>query len=117
MSCRRADTCPLRASHADAGLQPERTFLAWGRTLLVLLVIACVFLRWIQIRGWLGAMLALLCLLAALYIWVAQRRRYRLSVLAIHTGYLRANVRAVLFIGMMVASLAMMSMWAVLGGA
>ncbi|MCY1272435.1 hypothetical protein D9M69_242750 [compost metagenome] len=112
---RHLDDCPARRPHDDAGLQPERTSLAWGRTSLALLVVACFFMRWMRWHGWLGGALALLCLFAALYIWVTQRRRYRLSASGIRTGLLRADVASVLFIGGVVACLAVSSAWAVLG--
>ncbi|WP_449432591.1 DUF202 domain-containing protein [Pseudomonas putida] len=105
---------PLQAPHADAGLQPERTCLAWGRTLLVLLVVACMCLRWMQTQGWLGALLAVFCAITALYIWMTQRPRYRRSARAILTGHLRADVASVLITGVMVACLAGGSLWAVL---
>lgn len=118
MARRRADVHPLQAPHDDAGLQPERTSLAWGRTLLVLLVVACIFLRWMHTQGWVGAVLALLSLLAALCIWLTQRRRYRRSARAIHTGgRLRADVASVLLTGMVAVCLAGVSLWAVLGTA
>ncbi|VVO13963.1 DUF202 domain-containing protein [Pseudomonas fluorescens] len=115
MTRRRPDVRPLQAPHDDAGLQPERTSLAWGRTLLVLWVVACIFLRWMQTLGWLGALLAVLSVFAALYIWMTQRRRYRRSAHAIHTGRLRADVASVVFTGVMVACLAAVSLCAVLG--
>lgn len=115
MACRRPDVPALQAPHEDAGLQPERTSLAWGRTLLVLWVVACFFLRWVQTEGWLGALLVALSMLIALYIWMTQRRRYRRSAHAMHTGRLRADAASVLFTGVMVTCLAAVSLWAVLG--
>jgi len=38
-------------SHGDAGLQPERTDLAWGRTTLALVAAAAIFLRWLPHHG------------------------------------------------------------------
>lgn len=106
---------PLPAPHDDAGLQPERTSLAWERTLLVLWVVACIFLRWIQVEGWLGTLLAVLCVIAVLCIWMTQRCRYRRNIQAIHTGRLQADVTSVLLMGAMVACLAAVALWGVLG--
>ncbi|MDP9691333.1 UNVERIFIED_ORG: Flp pilus assembly protein TadB [Pseudomonas mohnii] len=115
MTRHRPDVPALQAPHDDAGLQPERTSLAWGRTLLVFWVVACIFLRWMQTEGWLGAVLVVISVFAALYIWTTQRRRYRRSAHAIHSGRLRADVASVLFTGVVVACLAAVSLWAVLG--
>ncbi|NKX52859.1 DUF202 domain-containing protein, partial [Arthrobacter deserti] len=43
--------------HTDAGLQPERTALAWTRTTLALVVASVFFLRWMPSHGWFTATL------------------------------------------------------------
>ncbi|MCO7054885.1 DUF202 domain-containing protein [Pseudomonas juntendi] len=114
MSRHRADELSLQALHDDAGLQPERTTLAWSRTLLLWVVVACTFLRWIQTEGLLGILLALVSLLTALYLGLTQRRRYRRSAQAIRTERHRADVASVMLMGAMVVCLAAVSLWAVL---
>ena len=37
--------------HEDPGLQPERTVLSWGRTMLALCTAAAIFLRWLPMQG------------------------------------------------------------------
>lgn len=73
----------LAASHPDSGLQPERTLLAWRRTLLSLLAVSALFLRWIPHHGRFAVGLMVLTLLAVALIWLGQWRRYRISSLGI----------------------------------
>ena len=37
--------------HSDPGLQPERTTLAWTRTVVAMLVVGAVMLRWAHLYG------------------------------------------------------------------
>lgn len=99
--------------HPDGGLQPERTSLAWGRTLLTLIVTACFFLRWMQWHGWLAARLALACLLLALFVWVMQRLRYRAGAMGICNSRLAPALSSVLLVGLGVAAMAAVSIWAI----
>ncbi|WP_146339952.1 DUF202 domain-containing protein [Nesterenkonia sp. NBAIMH1] len=82
--------------HEDPGVQPERTLLAWTRTLLLLLVLAGFLLRWIPYQG--AAVLTLVggCSLVALGIFVGERARYRRAVHGILDESYPAAVRSVL---------------------
>lgn len=50
------------AAPADPGLQPERTVLAWGRTLLAIGVIGVSYLRWLPHFGAWTVLLSLLAI-------------------------------------------------------
>lgn len=63
--------------HDDPGLQPERTLLSWGRTLLLFCLVGAVFLRWLPHYGGWAALLTLTCTLIAGGIHLSQRSRYR----------------------------------------
>jgi uncharacterized membrane protein YidH (DUF202 family) len=65
--------------HDDPGLQPERTTMAWGRTLMSFVVVSAVFLRWIQHHGPFVLALFGLAVLTAGSIYLTQRPRYARS--------------------------------------
>ena len=65
--------------HDDPGLQPERTTLAWGRTLMSFVVVSAVFLRWLQHHGPFVLALFGLAVLTAGSIYLTQRHRYARS--------------------------------------
>lgn len=81
---------------SDPGLQPERTVLAWGRTLVSFLVVSAVFLRWLPHYGW--GIIALIAVTMALAggIFFSQRRRYRRMAFGLEGGKIHADVVAVL---------------------
>jgi uncharacterized membrane protein YidH (DUF202 family) len=83
----------------DPGLQAERTELAWRRTQLSLLVVACLALRDAQL------LLGLLALGMALLLWSGQRNRYRDSLAML--GDERGRARILMVPGTTLALLGM----------
>jgi uncharacterized membrane protein YidH (DUF202 family) len=73
----------MSSLHHDTGLQPERTLLAWRRTLLSLLAVSILFLRWIPHHGAFALGLIGVAMLTVMGIWLGQWRRYRVSTRAI----------------------------------
>lgn len=88
---------PASPPHGDAGLQPERTTLAWGRTMMALITVSAIFLRWLPHHG-----LPVLALFAgavgtAAAIYFTQRRRYSTSSRGITQEMVNAETTAVLW--------------------
>lgn len=63
--------------HEDPGLQPERTVLSWGRTMLALCTAAAIYLRWLPTHGPFVLALFGLAICTAVGIYATQRARYR----------------------------------------
>jgi hypothetical protein len=103
--------------HDDPGLQPERTVMAWGRTMLSLFVASAVFLRWLPHYGPAIVVLVLLSGLAATGIYASQQRRYRTGAEGINAGRIEADIVAVLSTGMSVVVLAVLAIWILLANA
>lgn len=82
--------------HRDAGLQPERTALAWGRTALAMVVASATFLRWMPTHGWFAGTLVVLTLITATAIHLTQKSRYRRAAAGISGEAVRANTGTVL---------------------
>lgn len=66
----------MERGRRDPGLQPERTTLSWGRTMLTLLVVSSLALRWVGVDGVPALIPAALSLVAVTAISLTQRRRY-----------------------------------------
>ncbi|NUP59240.1 MAG: DUF202 domain-containing protein [Pseudarthrobacter sp.] len=83
--------------HGDPGLQPERTTLAWGRTMLALVTASAFFLRWLPVYGLPILMLFAVSAGAALAIYLTQRSRYRARAQGLAGESVEADISAVLW--------------------
>jgi len=63
--------------HADPGLQPERTSMAWARTTFAFFVASLIFLRWLPHFGVHVLILVAVGAAVSLAIFGSQLRRYR----------------------------------------
>lgn len=96
--------------HGDPGLQPERTTLAWGRTMLAVVTVSAIFLRWLPHHGFLVLVLIAVAAGAASAIYLTQRRRYRTSSHGISREAAAPDISGVLwtaFAAMALGALAM----------
>ena len=108
---------PAARLHDDPGLQPERTVMAWGRTMLSLFVASAVFLRWLPHYGPAIVALVLLSGLAATGIYASQQRRYRSGSEGISSGRVEADIVAVLSTGASVVALGVLAIWILMANA
>lgn len=100
--------------HEDPGLQPERTSLAWGRTLLTMITVSALFLRWMPYHGSFVAVLVALSLATALAIWTTQQRRYTRSASGVRNGQIHADVLSVFWLGASVFLLGALGLYTVI---
>jgi uncharacterized membrane protein YidH (DUF202 family) len=100
--------------HNDAGLQPERTSLAWGRTTMAMVVAAAIFLRWMPNHGWFAGILVAVTLVTALAINLTQKIRYHRAVRGIASETVHADVVGVLFTSVSVFVLGALGIYTVL---
>lgn len=100
----------VRRQHADPGLQPERTSLAWNRTMVALVVAGVLFLRWVPGHGWFPLVLTALTVVAAVAIAAGQARRYHLGARGIRTGRIDADLMAVAWTTAAVVLLAVLAL-------
>jgi len=100
--------------HGDPGLQPERTTMAWGRTLMSFVVVSAVFLRWLPHHGPFVLVLFGLAVLTAGAIYLTQRPRYVRSARGIVEEGTHPEVGAVLAASVAVLALGGLGIWVVL---
>lgn len=116
MSRRVPSSVPLTLGHDDPGLQPERTLLAWRRTLLTLIVVCTLFLRWIPHFGLIALLPIIVSLAASLLIQLALNSRYRKSARGLRNERIPAPLREVVVLGTTVIVLGVVGGYAVLFG-
>ncbi|WP_427005240.1 DUF202 domain-containing protein [Pseudarthrobacter sp. H2] len=100
--------------HGDAGLQPERTDLAWGRTTMAMTVVAAIFLRWMPHHGWFIGVIVAATVLTSFAMKLTQQRRYTRAVLGINAESMRADVMATMSVSAAVVILAGLGIYTVL---
>lgn len=97
------------------GLQPERTVIAWNRTMVSFLIASVVFLRWLPHYGAGVIYLVALSMLLALGIFASQRARYRKMSRGVRAERVSADVLAVLLTAGTVLALGVCAIVIVLG--
>lgn len=92
----RQSTVPPVLRHDDPGLQPERTTLAWGRTVMAFMTAAAVCLRWVSHHGIFVLTLFGVAVLTGTAIYLTQRTRYARGSRGIAEEQVRADATGVL---------------------
>lgn len=100
--------------HPDPGLQPERTDLAWRRTMMSLVVASGVFLRWMPHHGLFVGTLVVTALAAAFGINLTHTRRLRRAVLGINREKMPPDALSIAAVAASVGILAMLGIYTVL---
>lgn len=101
-------------AHNDPGLQPERTSLAWGRTMLALVTVSTIFLRWAEQHGLFVLTLWAVSCLTAAAIFLTQRLRYARGGEGISRGAMGPNATSVLWTASSGLALGVLGIYAVL---
>lgn len=91
-----ASTLAPGPAHDDPGLQPERTTLAWGRTVLALITAAAICLRWTSHHGPVVLALFAVAVVTGTAIYLTQRARYTRSSSGITAERVAADVLGIL---------------------
>ncbi|KIS29208.1 membrane protein [Arthrobacter sp. SPG23] len=100
--------------HGDAGLQPERTDLAWSRTTLSMVIAAAVFLRWLPHHGWFVGTLVGAAVVTALAINLTQKHRFHRAVRGIKHETMDPHIGSTAAVAASVVVLALLGIYTVL---
>ena len=100
--------------HGDPGLQPERTILAWGRTVLALITAAAICLRWVTHHGVFVLTLFALAVCTGTAIYLSQRTRYARSSRGITEETAAADAIGVVGLAAATAVLGLLGLYVVL---
>ncbi|WP_165821319.1 DUF202 domain-containing protein [Nocardioides gansuensis] len=101
------------APERDLGLQPERTSLAWARTILGYLVVATISLKTANHSGLLGVASAVAYLGIAVVVAFRRRPHHVRSLEGIRTGQVRPPVIDVLVLSLVTSALSCHWLWLV----
>ncbi|WP_299169716.1 DUF202 domain-containing protein [uncultured Arthrobacter sp.] len=100
--------------HVDAGLQPERTDLAWIRTTLALVVVGAIFLRWVPHYGWFAGALVAAATMISITINMTRKHRFHRGSLGIRNERMPADLISTFFVASSVVVLAAAGVFTVL---
>lgn len=100
--------------HEDPGLQPERTTLAWGRTVLAFITAAAVCLRWTSQHGVFVLVLFAVAVLTGGGMYLTQRLRYERSARGIVAEEVAADAVGVLASATATVALGVLGIYVVL---
>jgi uncharacterized membrane protein YidH (DUF202 family) len=99
------------ALERDSGLQPERTSLAWARTILGYVVVATICLKTANPSGLLHVASAVVYLGIAIVLAFRRRPHHTRSLGEIRTGKTRPPVSEVLVLSLVTSALACNWLW------
>lgn len=111
---RSRDSTPI--PHEDPGLQPERTTLAWSRTMMAFATVSAIFLRWLPHHGPPILIMFAISVAVAGTIHLTQRGRYNTSTQGIIAETVSAETSAVLWTASITAGMSALGIVLVLNG-
>lgn len=102
--------------HSDPGLQPERNLFAWRRTIVSLVVVSVLLVRWLPRHGLVSCGLLLIAVLFACLIGVSLKHRYHLQCSYLNRESAVPALGSVLILTLGIILMAIACLVAMLGG-